>query len=282
MAIEIEHPFIFKNIQMKTRYALIFLLFILYSCKLPQRQQEWQMIWSDEFNYNGLPDVKKWNYDTIGNSYGWGNHEAQWYTVANADNAKVSDGILHISALHRNYHGKQYTSARLTTKNKGDWQYGKIEVRAKVPTGNGTWSAIWMMPSASKYGEWPNSGEIDIMEHIGSEPDTVLSTSHTAAFNHIIGNQESKKYYLPTATTAFHIYTLEWNEKEWRSYVDGVLYFTYSNKNIGSKAWPYNEKFYLILNLAIGGGLGGQKGIDNRLFPHVFEIDYVRVYQKNK
>lgn len=265
---------------MKILYVVAFLLTCLYSCKPPQKQQDWQLVWADEFNYDGLPDSKKWNYDTIGNHTGWGNNEAQWYTVANPDNAKASNGVLRITALHQQFMGKQYTSARLTTKNKGDWQYGKIEVRAKLPAGNGSWSAIWMMPTESKYGEWPKSGEIDIMEHIGSEPDTVLSTSHTVAFNHLKGNQESKKYYLPTATTAFHIYTLEWNEKEWRSYVDGQLYFTYTDKHIGSTAWPYNQKFYLILNLAIGGGLGGQKGIDNDLFPHSFEIDYVRVYQK--
>jgi beta-glucanase (GH16 family) len=264
-------------------YKLIFALFVslmVCSCKVAQINDQWNMVWSDEFNYQGLPDDQKWNYDTIGNSYGWGNGEAQWYTYADRKNAFVSAGTLKIKAIFENLNGKKYSSARLTTKNKGDWKYGKIEVRAKLPTGNGTWPAIWMLPTDWVYGAWPNSGEIDIMEHVGSTPDTVLSTSHSKAYNHMIGTQKGNKLYLPTATTNFHVYTLEWDKSEWRSYVDGKKYFTYKNDGTGADAWPYDQRFHLILNLAIGGGLGGRKGIDNSLFPHVFEIDYVRVYQR--
>ncbi len=239
----------------------------------------WKLIWSDEFSISGLPDSTKWNYDTRGNEYGWGNNELQWYTVANPENAWISNGILKITARHEPTHGKEYSSARLTTKNKGDWKYGKFEIRAKMPAGRGTWPAIWMLPTVNNYGGWPHSGEIDIMEHVGYDPDTVHSTVHTTKFNHMIGTQVGKPIFVKTATTEFHVYTTEWDEDEIRSYVDGQLYFIFKNDGTGHEAWPFDQPFHLILNLAIGGGWGGKKGIDDTLFPHVFEIDYVRVYQ---
>jgi beta-glucanase (GH16 family) len=243
-------------------------------------QKTWKLVWADEFDKNGLPDTTRWNYDTRGNDYGWGNNEKQWYTVAKPENCRIENGILKITARKEKTGNKEYSSARLTTKNKGDWKYGKIEVRAKLPTGNGTWPAIWMLPTDSKYGGWPKCGEIDIMEHVGFDPDTVFSTVHTGKFNHMIGTQVGKKTGLPTATSDFHIYTTEWEENEIRSYVDGKHYFTFKNNAEGFESWPFDQPFHLILNLAIGGGLGGKKGIDDSKFPHTFEIDYVRIYQK--
>ncbi|WP_372948952.1 family 16 glycosylhydrolase [Mariniphaga sp.] len=243
-------------------------------------KDNWQLVWSDEFDTDGLPDTTKWNYDTRGNEYGWGNNEKQWYPVADPDNVYIRDGILTITAIKEPTFGKEYSSARLTTKGKGDWKYCKVEVRAKVPSGRGTWPAIWMLPTENNYGGWPKSGEIDIMEHVGFNPDTVFSTVHTGAFNHTIGTQVGKKIGLPTATTKFHVYTTEWNENEIKSYVDGEHYFTFTNNGEGFEAWPFDQQFHLILNLAIGGGLGGKKGIDDSKFPHHFQIDYVRVYQK--
>ena len=241
---------------------------------------EWQLVWSDEFDTDGLPDSTKWNYDTRGNSYGWGNNEKQWYTVADADNAFISGGVLTITALKESTSGKDYSSARLTTKGKGDWRYCKVEVRAKLPVGKGTWPAIWMLPSENTYGNWPKSGEIDIMEHVGYDPDTIHSTIHTEFYNHTIGTQVGKEFYLPTATTEFHVYQLEWDEKEIRSCVDNQQYFGFTNNGAGFGAWPFDQPFHLILNLAIGGGWGGQQGIDDTLFPHQFQVDYVRIYQK--
>lgn len=241
---------------------------------------EWQLVWSDEFDTDGLPDTTKWNYDTRGNSYGWGNNEKQWYTVADADNAFISGGVLTITALNESTSGKDYSSARLTSKGKGDWRYCKVEVRAKLPVGKGTWPAIWMLPSENTYGNWPKSGEIDIMEHVGYDPDTIHSTIHTEFYNHTIGTQVGKEFYLPTATTEFHVYQLEWDEKEIRSYVDDQQYFGFTGNGTGFGAWPFDQPFHLILNLAIGGGWGGQQGIDDTLFPHQFQVDYVRIYQK--
>ena len=245
------------------------------------QENNWELKWNDEFIVDGLIDTSKWNYDTRGNEYGWGNNEKQWYTVANAENCRIENGVLQITAIKEPTFGKDYSSARLTTKGKGDWKYCKVEVRAKLPSGNGTWPAIWMLPTdKSLYGGWPKCGEIDIMEHVGFNPDTVFSTVHTGKFNHMIGTQVGKKTGLPTATTEFHVYTTEWEENEIRSYVDGKHYFTFKNNGEGFEAWPFDQPFHLILNLAIGGGLGGIKGIDDTKFPHTMEVDYVRVYKR--
>ena len=243
------------------------------------RQHEWKLVWAEEFDTDGLPDTSKWNYDTRGNKYGWGNNEKQWYTVTDPDNAFISNGVLTITAIKEPTGGKDYSSARLTTKGKGDWLYCKVEVRAKLPTGCGTWPAIWMLPTENTYGGWPKSGEIDIMEHVGYDPDTVHSTVHTELFNHTIGTQVGKPMYLPTAITDFHVYTMEWDEDEIRSFVDGEQYFSFVNNGEGYGAWPFDQPFHLILNLAVGGNWGGKHGIDESVFPAKLVIDYVRIYQ---
>lgn len=244
------------------------------------QSDDWQLVWSDEFNYKGLPDAKKWTYDTRGNWSGWGNNEKQWYNIANIKNTYVSDGTLKIVAHKEPVRGKEYSSGRIMTKYKGDWLYGKIEVRAKLPSGLGTWPAIWMLSTENHYGSWPRSGEIDIMEHVGYDPDTIFSTTHTNRFNHMKKTQKKGKLFCPTATSAFHVYTLEWDKDQYKVYLDDQLVFTYLRNNQDWEAWPYNRPFYLILNLAIGGNLGGKKGIDDSSFPHVFEVDYVRVFQR--
>ncbi|WP_262246668.1 glycoside hydrolase family 16 protein [Parapedobacter soli] len=243
---------------------------------------EWELVWGDEFDYEGLPDPKKWSYDTRGNSYGWGNNELQWYKIESLKNTEVNNGTLKIRAHKEPTSGKNYSSGRIMSKYKGDWLYGKIEVSAKLPRGNGTWPAIWMLSTENHYGTWPKSGEIDIMEHVGFDPDTVFSTTHTAKYNHVKGTQKKGKIGCPTVTTAFHKYTLEWEKDEYKVYVDDQLIFTYLNDGEGPESWPYNRPFHLILNLAIGGNLGGKKGVDDSLFPHTYEIDYVRVYQKEE
>jgi superfamily II DNA or RNA helicase len=151
---------------------------------------------------------------------------------------------------------------------------------AKLPTGRGTWPAIWMLPTDWEYGDWPKSGEIDIMENVGYDPDTIVGSSHTEKYNHAIGTQKNAKIACPDCYKAFHVYALEWEEDEYRLYVDDQLYFTFKNEGTGYEVWPYDKRFHILLNLAIGGNWGGQKGIDDSLFPHVFEIDYVRVYKK--
>ncbi|MDR1742617.1 MAG: glycoside hydrolase family 16 protein [Dysgonamonadaceae bacterium] len=241
---------------------------------------KWQLVWNDEFDYTGLPDSAKWSYDTQGNSWGWGNNEAQYYTAYDSANALVKDGVLTIAARIDSKGGKRYTSARLVTKGKGDWLYGRFEIRAKLPTGLGTWPAIWMLPSDYIYGGWPDSGEIDIMENVGYDPDAIVCSVHTKSYNHVKGTQKSDKITVSDCYSEFHVYSLEWEENECRIFEDDHLVFRFQNEKTGFATWPFDKRFHLLLNLAVGGNWGGQKGIDDTLFPHRFLIDYVRVYQK--
>ena len=238
------------------------------------------MVWNEEFDYTGLPDSAKWSYDTEGNSWGWGNNEAQHYTAGDTANAYVKEGLLTITARIDSMGGKRYTSARLITKGKGDWIHGRFEIRAKLPTGLGTWPAIWMLPTDWEYGGWPASGEIDIMENVGYDPDTIVGSAHTQSYNHVQGTEKNAKTYVPTSYTDFHLYALEWEEDAYRVYVDDNHYFTFKNEGTGFAEWPFDKRFHLLLNLAVGGNWGGRKGIDDSLFPHQFQIDYVRVYKK--
>lgn len=268
--------------------VLILALFLsLASCSNKNNYQTietptgtWELVWDEEFDYEGLPDTAKWSYDQRGNSFGWGNNEAQFYTNADSANAWVSGGILTITARKQDMEGKAYTSARLITKGKGDWLYGRFEIRAKLPTGRGTWPAIWMLPTDWAYGKWPASGEIDIMENVGYDPDTIVASAHTESYNHVFNTQKNARIEWPGAYNDFHTYSLEWEPDAYRIYLDHTHYFTFVNEGTGYKEWPFDKPFHLLLNLAIGGNWGGNQGIDDSLFPHKFEVDYVRVYKK--
>jgi beta-glucanase (GH16 family) len=237
------------------------------------------LVWSDEFDYTGLPDPKLWSYDTVNNSGGWGNNEKQFYTKERIKNAEVKDGCLSITALKEDYKGFRYTSARLISKDKGDWKYGRIEVKAILPDGRGMWPAIWMLPTDWSYGGWPASGEIDIMENVGYDPFIVHGTVHTDKYNHMRGTQKGAKITLNDCYTAFHLYVLEWDENEIRIYADNNLYFTFRNEGTGYTTWPFDRRFHLLLNIAVGGNWGGVQGIDDSVFPRRMVVDYVRVYQ---
>lgn len=254
---------------------------ILVQCVKAQKDEsakaERQIVWSDEFNYSGLPDSTKWSYDTGG--HGWGNNEKQYYTQSRTSNAMVKDGVLHITAVKESYNGAAYTSARLVSKNKGDWKYGRFEIKAKMPKGRGLWPAIWMLPSSLKYGNWPLSGEIDIMEHVGYVPDSVYGTVHTGAYNHTIGTQKGASVFRKDLADVFHVYTLDWNEQGIKIYIDDKLLFTYSNEKKTYREWPFDQPFHLLLNVAVGGNWGGKMGIDDTVFPQTMLVDYVRVYQ---
>ncbi|MFM7838125.1 MAG: family 16 glycosylhydrolase, partial [Chitinophagaceae bacterium] len=170
--------------------------------------QPGKLVWSDEFDQEGLPDDTKWSYDVGGN--GWGNNELQYYTQHRLENARIEKGILHIVARKESWEGKPYTSARLVTKGKGDWQYGKVEVRAKLPKGRGTWPAIWMLASTTPL-RWPDDGELDIMEHVGFDPGIIHGTIHCKKYNHIIGTQKAATRQVPDCSDTFHVYSFEWN-----------------------------------------------------------------------
>lgn len=240
-------------------------------------QQTWTQVWSDEFNYTGLPDSLKWGYDVGGG--GFGNNEEQYYTDARIENAHVDQGMLTITAIKESFLSSEYTSTRLVSKNKGDWLYGKIEVRAQLPTGNGMWPAIWMLPTDNVYGGWPNSGEIDIMENVGFDPDKIHWNIHTEAYNHTIGTNKgaSKTYVSPSSN--FYTYSIEWYPDSLLFLVDDVKQFTFLNEHNTSAEWPFDQRMHLILNIAVGGTWGGSQGIDNNAFPQEMLIDYVRVSQ---
>jgi len=238
----------------------------------------WQIVWSDEFNYTGLPDSSKWDYDTGGS--GWGNNELQYYSRSDTSNAVVRDGLLHIITRKIEKEKNNYTSARLITKNKGDWTNGKIEVSAKLPAGRGLWPAIWMLPTDWKYGGWPKSGEIDIMEHVGFKKDSVFFTIHTESFSSVANTQKTKGIKIADPYNSFHVYSIEWDQQKINFLLDDSLVFSYSNSGNGHKEWPFDQRFHLLLNIAVGGDWGGQQGVDDTIFPRTMLIDYVRVYQK--
>jgi len=256
--------------------AFAFSFFGLFS---NAQQPGMKLVWSDEFSINGLPDSTKWSYDLDGNASGWGNNEAQYYTNARFKNSEVKDGLLYINAVKEDFKGFKYTSARLVTRTKGDWLYGRIEIKAKLPDGRGMWPAIWMLPTDWTYGGWPASGEIDIMENVGYDPDVIVASAHTASYNHVIGTQKNNKMTVADCYSNFHVYTVEWEANEYRVYIDEKLYFTFKNEGTGYKVWPFDKRFHLLLNVAVGGNWGGSKGIDDTIFPRSMVVDYVRVYQ---
>jgi beta-glucanase (GH16 family) len=240
------------------------------------QKSKMKLVWSDEFNYNGLPDDTKWNYDTGG--HGWGNNELQFYTSKRLENARVENGHLIIEARKENLQGRKYTSARLITKGKGDWKYGRIEVRARIPKGIGSWPAIWMLASATPL-KWPDDGEIDIMEHVGHNQGSVHASVHTKDYNHVIGTQKTDTIHVPDCSQQFHEYALDWTKDTIKVSVDDRVYFSFGNEHKVKGTWPFDTPFYLLLNIAVGGNWGGHKGVDDAIFPLKMEVDYVRVYQ---
>ena len=240
----------------------------------PQIKNGWQLVWSDEFNYNGHPDSTKWTYD-VGNN-GWGNNELEYYTRNRLQNARVADSVLIIEADSESYNGSNYTSARLVSTGTGNWTYGRFEVKAKIPFGRGTWPAIWMLPTQWTYGNggWPDNGEIDIMEHVGYDPEVIHASIHCDNSN------ATSTLRVNDATAAFHVYAMEWSKDTINIYVDSTKYFTYINNHTGYQSWPFDKDFHFVLNLAVGGNWGGLYGVDPTVFPQQLVIDYVRAYKK--
>jgi beta-glucanase (GH16 family) len=235
-----------------------------------------QLVWSDEFDYFGTPDPSKWEFE-IGTPDKWANDEKQNYTDR-LENGRVEHGDLVIEARRDGPADMPYSSARLRSKGEG-WLYGRIEIRAKMPGGQGTWPALWMLPLKITHGEigWPDNGEIDILEHTGAEPEKILASLHTRNLNWMLGTQISQAYHLPDAVTDYHIYSLDWTPDHIIIGIDGIPYLVAPNPRTDWGDWPFDHNFYLIFNLAIGGMMGGE--IDDTIFPRELRVDYVRVYQ---
>ncbi len=247
----------------------------------PPAEKEWQLVWSDEFDGESL-DTDLWSVQHgTGTEYGlqgWGNNELQYYT-GRPENLFLEDGKLHIVAHREDYEGMRYTSARIRTKNKGDWQFGRIEVRAKLPEGQGIWPAIWMLPTDELFGGWPKSGEIDIMEMVGHEPETIHGTVHYGP-DWPENRHTGEPYTLEEGTFAddFHTFSIEWEQNEIRWFVDGEHYFSVTPSDLQPHNYPFNARFHLLINLAAGGNWPGNPD-ETTEFPQTLTVDYVRVYQ---
>ncbi len=243
----------------------------------PVKKEGWNLIWADEFSEAQL-DTTKWNQEVNGD--GGGNNELQYYTKSKANTYIIHNKYLVIKAIKQNYKGKFYTSGRLNTRYKANWTYGRFDIRAKTPVQQGVWPAIWMLPTDYVYGTWPQSGEIDIMESIGHQPKRCYGTIHFGQpwpnNSHLGDTIEVKQGDL---STAFHVYSVEWEPNEVRWYLDGVLYNTKKNTDVVPQRWPFDQNFHMILNLAIGGDWPGPPD-ENTTFPKYMFVDYVRVYKK--
>ena len=248
---------------------------------------DWILKWSDEFNKTGRPDSTHWNYE-VGRVR---NGEAQYFTLDRMENARVADGHLIITARKEVFEGAHYTSASLTSLDRYAFTYGKVEIRAKVPSGRGTWAALWTLADYApnrdgiykRNGEgsrWPLGGEIDILEYVGMNPDQLFFTVHTEAYNHTRGTQRGHNIRHAKPWTEFHRYGIVWTPERIEWFFNGEQVFSFAKDGDDLAKWPFDSAQYLILNLAIGGGWGGQQGIDDSIFPSEFRIDYVRVWQR--
>jgi len=272
LQIQLYYPLYMNKIK------LLLACLAIIACLPAIAQHKWKLVWKEAFNGTKL-DTSRWNYEV--NDHGGGNHELQYYTARDT-NVFVKNGLLHIRGLKEDYLTRHYTSGRITTRYKADFTFGKIEVRAKVPAGRGMWPAIWMMPTDDKYGGWPMSGEIDIMETKGQYPDTLYGTMHFGPSPPHNRHKGTKTVHeAPNGfADGFHTYGIEWKKDTIAWFVDGRKYFE-TNKsdvtNIAGVPYPFNERFHFILNLAIGGQFVGNP--DDSIFPKEFLVDYIKVWE---
>jgi beta-glucanase (GH16 family) len=234
--------------------------------------QERKLIWEENFDGTELNETI-WNYE-LGNGCpdicGWGNNEKQIYTNSNHT---ISNGLLSIEIKKEN---ENYTSTRITTAKKKEFQYGRIEARAKLPVGQGIWPAFWMLGSNIKQIGWPKCGEIDILEYVGREPHVAYTSLHTQDSH---GNTiNTKKTTVPNIEEGFHLYAIDWTKDKIVFLIDNKEVYTFQPEPKNENTWPFNQPFYIIVNAAVGGNFGGHE-IDQSIFPQKFEIDYIKVYQ---
>lgn len=258
-----------------------------------KKEVAWKLVWSDEFEGHGRIDTTKWSYEQGMKR----NQEMQYYTDS-LKNVRVENGMLVIEAHQskvkndlfvskdakgwkKNTEYANYTSGSLTTKGHAEWTYGRIEIRAKLPKGIGVWPAFWMIGENYDAVGWPECGEIDIMEYVGFAPDSIFGTIHTKAYNHLKGTQKGKKIKIDNPSDSFHTFVLEWTPETMDFILDNTIYNHIQNEHKSTAEWPFDQNFHLKINLAIGGMLGGRKGVDDSIFPQQLVVDYVRVYQKN-
>mgnify|MGYP003625515398 FL=1 len=242
--------------------------------------QRYRLAWSDEFDYKGLPDSTKWIYD-VGDGCpvfcGWGGNEEQYYTYKRTNNARVESGYLVIEAHREKFGDADYTSARVVTRGKNEWLYGKIEVRARLPAGSGTSPAIWMLPYFDdRPVKLPEDGQLDIMVHSGAEVDVIHGMVHTSAYNLSLGTERMGHIQLSAVDKRFHTFSIEWTPTKIEWFVDGKKYHKAVDDGTGKDGWPFFNPFYLILNVSVRQG----QGLESTDWPQRMEVDFVRVYQR--
>ena len=272
---------------------LLPILILFITCQEPKSSEKqpvvnewdkegWTLVWNDEFDGPAL-NLEKWSYEIGG--HGWGNNELQYYSDDDST-AFIQDGKLVIRAdlvpqgTGSSDNLRYFSSARLRTSGKGDWRYGRIEVKAKLALGQGIWPAIWMLPTDWMYGGWPESGEIDIMEHVGYDPGRVHGSIHTGSYNHKINTQRGGSKLLDKISSKFYVYAIEWYEDRIDFLIDDSKYFSFQNDGKNDfNTWPFNQRFHLLINIAVGGNWPGSPD-ETTQFPTEMEVEYVRVYEK--
>ena len=272
---------------------LLPILILFITCQEPKSSEKqpvvnewdkegWALVWNDEFDGPAL-NLEKWSFEIGG--HGWGNNELQYYSDDDST-AFIQDGKLVIRAdlvpqgTGSSDNLRYFSSARLRTSGKGDWRYGRIEVKAKLALGQGIWPAIWMLPTDWMYGGWPESGEIDIMEHVGYDPGRVHGSIHTGSYNHKINTQRGGSKLLDKISSKFYVYAIEWYEDRIDFLIDDAKYFSFQNDGKNDfNTWPFNQRFHLLINIAVGGDWPGSPD-ETTKFPTEMEVEYVRVYEK--
>lgn len=258
---------------LKFSFLLVLIILLMAGCST---KDNWELVWSDEFDYSGTPAADSWGFETGYER----NNELQYYT-RELKNVRVEDGLCIINALLEEGEDS-ITSASINTLGKQDFLYGRIEVRARIPSALGTWPAIWMLGVNRSELGWPACGEIDIMEHVGYDPDRIHANIHTKAYNHSIGTNKGNQIEIKDPWADFHIYAVEWFEDHMDFFMDDSLYFSFENDQTGDNdTWPFDKPHYLLINLAYGGSWGGNQGVDTSKLPLQYEIDYVRYYNKD-
>lgn len=264
-----------NNFTSRLKGTLFLFLLLFFSAQLLAQCPN--LVWSDDFTGTSL-DLNKWSYQ-IGDGCaegicGWGNNELQYYQQSNIT---LSNGQLHITAKRERVQSKSYTSGRIRTLNKGDWTYGRFESRIKVPAGKGLWPAFWMLPTDEVYGVWPKSGEIDIMEYVSAQSDHILGTIHYGD-PYPNNRNQGGNFYLNSGAFSddWHDFAVEWEADTIRWFVDGILFLTKTTQDISPYQWPFDQRFHFLLNVAVGGNLGGT--VDNTIFPATMDVEFVKVY----
>lgn len=244
------------------------------------KESEFELSWEEHFEKNEL-DSSKWTVitgDGCPDLCGWGNNELQYY-MADDNHVRVEDGMLTIEAHKQSQGDCDFTSGKLVTKGKLEWKYGRIEIRAKLPTGKGTWMAFWMLPTLDRNVNWPEDGEIDIVEHVGYNPNTIYGAIHTEKYNGMYGTQKVDSIRLADVKNEFHTYAFEWTDNDMKWFVDDKLFNHIPRDNEDEKGWPFNQyDYHLILNLAVGGDWGGKYGVEESDWPQTMEIDHIKYY----